>query len=238
MFLFTIITTAFLALLIIYAFSRTTRKITLITGNSRKLADFEAVFAKSLKVCGDDVTEVQCTALQVAIQKARDLCAKKGPCLCEDTSLGLPVREYDSKQKKAIFPAMIKHLIDACKVGGGNLVDALTAISPQHLLYEYTSTVTICTRSTTIVYQCVTKCILRHGGGKGDIDPNVVPVCYTLTCHENGQTVVLVNDQAVENPDEQTIGEMPERRADVHPRYFALRAAKEWLSTNGYSINN
>jgi hypothetical protein len=238
MFLFTIITTAFLALLIIYVLSRTTRKITLITGNARKLADFEAVFAMSLKVCGDDVTEVQSPALQVAIQKARDLFAKIGPCLCEDTSLGLPDGEYDSKQKKAIFPAMIKHLIDACKVGNGNLVEALTAISPQHTLYDYKSTVSICTGTNTIVFQCGMKCKLRCGGGKGDIDPHVVPVCYALTRHENGQTVVLVNDQAVENPDEQTIGEMPERRADVHPRYFALRAAKEWLSTNGYSINN
>jgi len=235
MFLLTATITLF-TLLIAYAFSRTSREITLITGNSRKLADLEAVFERKLHGANFEVVEIQGSPLEIAIKKARDLYAKIGPCLCEDTSLGLPCKEYGSKQKEPIFPALIKHLIDACKVGDGNLVDALKAISPEHLTYEYTSTVSICTGSTTTVLQCVTKCILRHGGGKGDIDPYVVPVCYTLTRHENGETIVLINDQAVENPDENTIGEMPVRRAEVHPRYFALEAAKEWLFSNGYTI--
>jgi hypothetical protein len=236
MFLLTAITTLF-TLLIAYAFSKNTRVITLITGNSRKLADLEAVFESKLHGANSEVVEIQGTPLEIAIKKAETLYAKIGPCLCEDTSLGLPCTEYGSKQKEPIFPALIKHLIDACKVGDGNLVDALKAISPEHLTYEYTSSVSICTGSTTTVIQCVTKCILQHGGGgKGEIDPYVVPVCYTLTRHENGKTIVLINDHVVENPDEKTIGEMPERRAEVHPRYFALEAAKAWLFSNGYTI--
>ena len=181
--------------------------------------------------------EIQNTPICVAIDKVRKIFIKyEQACLCEDTGLGLPAEFYLAKKKEPVFPALIKHLIDACKAGGGALVFALNAISPGHTLYEYTSTVAFCDGIRDILFQCIMTGTIRHGDGKGDIDPYFVSISYTVVRIEDGVSVTLVQDQQVDNPDQKTIGEQPENRAYVHPRYFSLGAAKSWLEENGYTI--
>ena len=212
-------------------------QIIVITSNARKVQDASAVFDISLPLKGDDVEEIQNTPIYVAINKVREIFKKhEQACLCEDTSFGLPAEFYLAKKTKHIFPALIKHLIDACKVGGGELVVALNAISPGHTLYEYTSTVAFCDGIRDILFQCIMTGTIRHGDGKGDIDPYFVSISYTVVRIEDGVSVTLVQDQQVDNPDQKTIGEQPENRAYVHPRYFSLGAAKSWLEENGYTI--
>lgn len=210
--------------------------VTVITSNDRKVQDASAAFDISLPLVGDDVKEIQDTPECVTSDKVRAIFEKHGPCLCEDTSFGLPAAAYLAKKKRHVFPALVKYLIDACKVGGGELVIALNAISPGHTLYEYASTVAICDGIRIILFQCIMTGTIGHGGGKGDIDPYFVPISYTVVQIEDGVSVTLVQDQPVDNPDQKTIGEQPMNRPKVHPRYFSLGAAKSWLEENGYTV--
>jgi hypothetical protein len=212
------------------------KQVIVITSNARKVADASAVFDICLPLEGDDVDEIQNTAERVAIDKVWEFFKKHRSCLCEDTGFGLPAAAYLAKKKKPIFPALIKHLIDACKVGGGELVVALNAISPGHTLYEYTSTVAFCDGVRVVLFQCIMTGTIRHGDGKGDIDPYFVPISFTLVRIEDGVSVTLIQDQQVDNPGQKTIGEQPDNRPNVHPRYFALRSSKDWLEENGYTI--
>jgi Ham1 family len=216
--------------------STPSKNVVVITSNARKVADASAVFGICLPLESDDMDEIQNTPTRIAIDKVRKIHTKSGPCLGEDTSFGLPAAVYLAKNKEHIFPALIKHLIDACKVGGGELVVALNAISPGHTLYEYTSTVAFCDGVRVVLFQCIMTGTIRHGGGKGDIDPHFVPISFTLVRIEDGVSVTLVQDQMVDNPGQKTIGEQPDNRQNVHPRYFALRSSKSWLEENGYTI--
>lgn len=247
MFLLSCVIAFIIAVLLARAFSKLsaahTKRVTVITGNQRKVDDASIVFGVQLPLVTDDVEEIQDDAKTVAIKKAMDLFKIFGPCLCEDTSLGPSSHGYEAKKKKHVFPALIKYLIDACKMGGGRLVDALNAITPPidpcglaKCVYYYTSTVAFCGGSRVVLFQCIMTGGIRDGEGKGDIDPYFVPFHYTLVRIENGQSVTLANVD-VNNIDRKTIGEQPENRSSVHPRYFALKAAKTFLDAEGYTIN-
>jgi hypothetical protein len=220
------------------------KRVTVITGNQRKVDDASAVFGVSLALVKDDVDEIQDDPQTVAIQKVTDLYKTVGTCLCEDTSLGPSSHPFIAKGKKHVFPALIKHLIDACKLGNGNLVDALNAITRPicsldglaKCVYYYTSTVAFCDGTIVILFQCIMAGEIRDGKGNGDIDPYFVPFHYTLMRIENGQSVTLAENVDVNNSDRKTIGESPENRYHMHPRRFALEAAKTFLDEKGYTV--
>ncbi len=239
MLFFSCIAAFIIAMLLALAFSKPlaahSKRVTVITGNQRKVQDASIIFGVPLSLVGDDVNEIQSTATSVAFKKVRSFFKKFGPCLCEDTSFGLPDTNYIDQQKDAIFPALVKHLIDACKVGHGKLVDALKAISPNYTVYHYTSIVAFCDNAKVVLFQCIMIGTIRNGEGKGDIDPYFVPSSYILMRIEDG--VSVRKDGLVNNPDQKTIGEQPENRSYVHPRQFALREAKSYLDSEGYTIN-
>jgi len=226
--------TVLLALTFSKPSSKHSKRVTVITSNKRKVEDASYVFEVPSSLVGDDVDEIQNTATSVAFTKVSDLFKKFGTCLCEDTSLGLPHTTYLAKNKNPVFPALVKHLIDACKVGDGKLVDALKAISPNHSDYNYTSTVAFCDGANVVLFQCIMIGTIRNGGGTGDIDPYFVPSSYTLVRIEDNVTVSEYG--VVNNPDQKTIGEQPENRSFLHPRLLALKAAKSYLDGKGYTI--
>jgi len=248
MFLLSGVVAFMIAVLLARAFSKPSaahsKRVTVITGNQRKVEDASSVFGVQLPLVTDNVEEVQDDAKTVAIKKAMELFKIFGPCMCEDTSLGPSSHPWEAKGKKHVFPALIKQLIDACKMGGGSLVNALNAISPPSdpcglavCVYYYTSTVAFCGGPRVVLFQCIMTGVIRNGEGQGDIDPHFVPFHYTLMQIENGQSVTLAKDVHVNNIDKKTIGEQPENRSSVHPRYFALTAAKTFLNAEGYTIN-
>jgi hypothetical protein len=189
------------------------------TGNGVKLDDFKIVLGQNIKAKDVKVTEIQGLPIPAAVDKIQrnfeklegvDVC-------CEETSFGT-----------GELATFIKQIVDACEKNGGDLFRTWTAIAPLRTDFDYTSIVAFKSSTFEALFVCVMKCELCERSCAGKIDPFAVPIEYTVRRYVNGVETVLAENVAVDNPERKSIAQQSDRRHLLHPRYYSLRAYKEW----------
>ena len=190
------------------------------TGNGVKLDDLKVVLGQDIVNRDLKPTEIQAMPICATEDKIRRCFEAVGGAdvCCEETSFG-------TGDELATF---VKQIVDACEKNGGDLHNVWKAVAPHRTEYYYTSIVAFKNAQFEAFFECIMKCAIcpRNGGGK--IDPFAVPIKYTLVQTVNGVRTILAENIIVDNPGELSIAKQPKQRAWLHPRYFSLRAYKQW----------
>lgn len=203
------------------------------TGNGVKLDDLKAVLGQGIINCDLKPIEIQQLPIHATEDKVRRCfeMAKGADVCCEETSFGT-----------GELATFIKQIIDACDKNGGKLDQVWKAVAPGRTEFDYTSIVGFKNQQIEAFFECTMKCAICERSGSGKIDPFAVPIQYTLVRFVKGVSdphpdrTVLEENVAVDNPKGLSIAEQPEKRAQLHPRYFSLRAYKEWRMSSAPAV--
>ena len=190
------------------------------TGNGVKLDDLKAVLGQDIANRDLRPTEIQAMAIRATEDKVRRCFETVGGAdvCCEETSFG-------TDDELATF---VKQIIDACEKNGGDLHNVWKAVAPHKTEFNYTSIVAFKSAQIEAFFECTMKCAICPRSGGGKIDPFAIPIEYTLVQTVNGVRTILAENVIVDNPTRLSIGKQPAKRPELHPRYFSLRAYKEW----------
>lgn len=189
------------------------------TGNGVKLDDFKVVLGQDIINQDLKPTEIQGSPMQASEDKIRrcfDAVGGVDVC-CEETSFGT-----------GELATFIKQIVDTCEKNGGDLHNVWKAVAPHRTEFDYTSIVAFKSAKIEAFFECTMKCGICPRCGSGKIDPFAVPIQYSLVQIVNGVRTILAENVAIDNPTRWSIAQQPEKRPDLHPRYFSLRAYKEW----------
>ncbi len=192
------------------------------TGNGVKLDDLKAVLGPDIINQDLKPTEIQQMPIRATEDKVRrsfEMVGGADVC-CEETSFGT-----------GELATFIKQIIDACEKNGGDLHNVWKAVAPKRTEFDYTSIVGFKSPQTEAFFECTMKCTICPRSASGKIDPFAVPIQYTLVQIVNGVRTVLAENVAVDNPERLSIAQQPKKRDQLHPRYFSLRAYKEWRTS-------
>ena len=194
------------------------------TGNGVKLDDLKAVLGQDIINRDLKPTEIQDIPIRATEDKVRRCFEAVGgvDVCCEETSFGT-----------GELATFIKQIIDACEKNGGDLYNVWKAVAPHRTEFDYTSVVAFKSAQTEAFFECIMKCTICPRSDSGKIDPFAIPIEYTLVQTINGVKTILMQNVAVDNPARLSIAKQPAKRPHIHPRYFSLRAYKEWRSTVG-----
>ena len=194
-----------------------------VTGNTIKVGDMKNVLGEDISLFKPNIDEIQGKPLKVSEDKIRKIYLEKGSksVACEDTSFGF-----------GRLATVVKDFVDTCEQYEGDLYNVMKAIAPKETIVEYTSIVSFKNSEYEAIFECVMRCKLCPRTGKGGIDPFAIPLECSVIQYINGERSTLVENQIIHNPKELSIAQQPEFRHLVHPRYYSLRAYKQWLSAN------
>jgi len=194
-----------------------------VTGNSIKVADMKNVLGENISLFKTNIDEIQGMPLEVSKDKIRKIYLKKegNVVACEDTSFGF-----------GKLATVVKDFVDTCDEYDGDLYNVMKAIAPKETIVEYTSIVSFKNSEYEAMFECVMRCKLCPRTGKGGIDPFAIPLEYRVVQYINGEREIIVENQMIHNPKELSIAQQLDFRHLVHPRYYSLRAYKQWLSTH------
>ncbi len=193
------------------------------TGNGLKLDDFKSVLGQNIIARDLKVTEIQGHPMPAAVDKIRRNFeeVKEVDVCCEETSFGT-----------GELATFIKQIVDTCEKNGGDLYNTWKSIAPARTEFDYTSIVAFKSSTIEALFVCDMKCELcTRRSCAGKIDPFAVPTQYTVRRYVNGVETVLAENVAVDNPERKSIAQQSDRRHVLHPRYYSLRAYKEWRTS-------
>jgi hypothetical protein len=189
------------------------------TGNGVKLDDLKAVLGQDIINQDLKPTEIQDIPIHTTEDKIRRCFEAVGgvDVCCEETSFGT-----------GELATFIKQIIDACEKNGGDLHNVWKAVAPHRTEFDYTSIVAFKNAHIEAFFECTMKCAICPRSDPGKIDPFAIPIEYTLVQIVNGVKTILAENVEVDNPARLSIAKQPAKRRELHPRYFSLRAYKEW----------
>jgi hypothetical protein len=189
------------------------------TGNGVKLDDLKAVLGQDIINRDLKPTEIQAIPIRATEDKIRRSFEAVGgvDVCCEETSFGT-----------GELATFVKQIIDVCEKNGGDLHNMWKAVAPHRTEFDYTSIVAFKTEEIEAFFECIMKCAICPRSAAGKIDPFAIPIEYTLVQTVNGVKTILAENVAVDNPTRSSIAQQPAKRDELHPRYFSLRAYKEW----------
>jgi hypothetical protein len=191
-----------------------------VTGNGVKLDDLQAVLGQDIAIRDLKPTEIQAFPMCATEDKVRrcfDAVGGADVC-CEETSFG-------TGDELATF---IKQIVDACEKNGGDLHNMWKAVAPHKTEFNYTSIVAFKSAQIEAFFECTMKCAICPRSAPGKIDPFAIPIEYTLVRTVNGIKTILAENVALDNPSRLSIAQQPAKRYERHPRYYSLRAYKQW----------
>ena len=189
------------------------------TGNGVKLDDLKAVLGQDITNKDLKVPEIQAVPMRASEDKIRrnfEAVGEVDVC-CEETSFGT-----------GELATFVKQIVDTCEKNGGDLYNVWKAVAPHRTEFDYTSIVAFKNSKTEAFFECTMKCAICPRSAPGKIDPFAIPIQYTLVAILDGVRTVLAENVPVDNPTRLSIAQQPEKRPHIHPRYFSLRAYKEW----------
>lgn len=192
------------------------------TGNGVKLDDFKSVLGQNIIARDLKVTEIQGHPMSAAVDKIQRNFeeVKEVDVCCEETSFGT-----------GELATFIKQIVDTCEKNGGDLYNTWKSIAPARTDFDYTSIVAFKSSTFEALFVCVMECELCPRSCAGKIDPFAVPTQYTVRRYVNGVETVLAENVAVDNPERKSIAQQSDRRHMLHPRYYSLRAYKDWRTS-------
>ncbi len=189
------------------------------TGNGVKLDDLKAVLGQDIINQNLKPTEIQAMPIRATEDKIRRCFEAVGGAdvCCEETSFGT-----------GELATFIKQIVDTCEQNGGDLHNVWKAVAPRLTEFDYTSIVAFKNAKIEAFFECIMKCAICPRSADGKIDPFAVPIQYTLVQTFNGVRTILAENILVDNPEQLSIAQQPKKRDQLHPRYFSVRAYKEW----------